>query len=183
MWFIDLSKKKFGRLKVLHKLPRRSWGSIVWRCKCTCGNLVSVNGACLRDKMTQSCGCFMREQCSLLNSKPEAARNKIWGSYVNRARTASMEFNLGPAQFDKLIFGKCYYCGQNPSRDSVSFAGKHVLYNGIDRVNPKLGYTKRNCVACCTICNMMKKAHTLEFFLAHIKRIAMHTERRLRGKL
>jgi hypothetical protein len=182
MWFIDLSGKHFGRLKVLHKLPRRSWGSIVWRCKCSCGRFVSVNGACLRDKKTQSCGCYMRETCSQKNSRPEAARNKVRGMYVNHAKTISAPFSLTGKQFDNLIFGNCYYCDSPPSRVSTSFAGNSVLCNGIDRINSTLGYTKHNCVSCCQVCNMMKKAYTLEFFLSHVKRIASHT-RGLYGKL
>jgi hypothetical protein len=178
MWFIDLTNKRFGRLTVLHKLPRRSWGSILWRCKCTCGNLISVNGSSLRKGVTQSCGCLMREMCSEKNSKPNAARNKVWGMYINHARNLSLPFKLSAKLFDKLIFGNCYYCGTIPSRMSTAFSGNSILCNGIDRLNSKLGYTKANCVTCCAVCNVMKKAYSLEFFVSHVKRIA----RNLHGK-
>jgi hypothetical protein len=174
MWFLDLTNKQFGRLTVLRKLPLRSWGSIVWECQCRCGKTVSVNGASLRKKVTHSCGCLMREQCSILNSRPDAARNKVWGSYISRARTLRLHFSLSKRRFTKLILGDCHYCGQSPSRRSVSFSGHSILYNGIDRINPKFGYTRYNSVSCCTTCNMMKKAMTLEAFISHMKRIASH---------
>ena len=182
MGIIDLSSRHFGRLLVLHKLPRRSWGSVLWRCQCACGNEVTVNGASLRYGRTLSCGCLMREKISQKNTKPEAARNKVWQMYKCHAHNSSLGLTLSPKQFDKLIFGDCYYCGLPPSRVYTSFAGNKILCNGIDRVNPKLGYTKTNCVSCCTVCNLMKKAYTLEFFIAHIKRIADNT-RGLHGKL
>jgi hypothetical protein len=49
-----------------------------------------------------------------------------------------------------------------------------VLYNGIDRVDPEIGYIESNCVSCCTVCNLMKKAYSHNFFLTHIKRIAAY---------
>lgn len=180
-WFRDLTSKKFGRLTVLYKTPSRSWGSVLWRCKCECGKLVTINGASLRYGRTLSCGCFMREVCGLANSNPNAARNKIWGAYKSRAITMHMKFSLTSKKFDELIFGNCHYCGALPSRESVSFAGNKVLYNGIDRINPRIGYTAYNSITCCTTCNMMKKAHSYEFFIAHIKRIAL--QMRLHGKL
>jgi len=181
-WFIDLTGKHFGRLTVLHKLSRRSWGSIVWRCKCECGNLASVDGSSLRDGLTRSCGCLMREICSKKNSKPEAARNKVWWMYKTHAHKLALPLKLNAKQFDKLIFGNCYYCCLPPSRVSTSFAGNSILCNGIDRINSQLGYTKTNCVPCCKVCNMMKKAYTLEFFISHAKRIASNVWR-MHGKL
>ncbi len=181
-WFIDLSGRRFGRLTVLHKLPTRSWGSIVWRCKCECGNFASVDGSSLREGLTQSCGCLMRELVSKNNTKPEAARNKVWRMYKTHAKNLSLPLKLNAKQFNNLIFGNCHYCGLPPNRVSASFAGNRVLCNGIDRLNSKLGYTKANCVSCCKVCNMMKKAYTLEFFLSHVKRIASNM-RRVHGKL
>jgi hypothetical protein len=180
-WFINLSGKRFGRLVVLCRLSKRSWGSLLWKCKCDCGELVNINGASLRYGRTLSCGCLMRELCSKANTRTDAARNKVWSMYLNHAHTLSLTFKLSAKQFDKLIFGKCYYCDLPPSRVSTSFAGKSILCSGIDRLDSNVGYTKYNCVSCCKVCNLMKKAYTLEFFLSHVTRIADNM-RRLHGR-
>ena len=42
--------------------------------------------------------------------------------------------------------------------------------NGIDRVNNNLGYSKSNCVACCTFCNYAKSDHSQEEFIFWIQK-------------
>lgn len=57
---IDLKGKRFNRLIVLERdyskkdKSRQAW----WKCKCDCGNEISVRGQCLRNGNTQSCGCY-----------------------------------------------------------------------------------------------------------------------------
>jgi len=56
--FKDLTGKKFGRLVVegpAFKDNHRQW---YWKCKCDCGNEVTVRGDHLRSGVTSSCGCF-----------------------------------------------------------------------------------------------------------------------------
>jgi len=49
-----------------------------------------------------------------------------------------------------------------------------IIYNGIDRVDPKRGYTSDNVVPCCRHCNWVKGASTLDEFYANIALIARH---------
>lgn len=46
-----------------------------------------------------------------------------------------------------------------------------IAYNGIDRLNPNIGYQKDNCVSCCTICNYMKHTLQKEDFLKQVEKI------------
>ncbi len=57
---IDLTGMKFGKLTVIKKTDQRANdGSIIWLCKCDCGNEKLVNGCNLRKKNgTRSCGCL-----------------------------------------------------------------------------------------------------------------------------
>ena len=45
------------------------------------------------------------------------------------------------------------------------------IYNGIDRLDNKLGYEEENCVPCCYLCNRMKWSITEKDFLAQISKI------------
>lgn len=55
----DLTGQKFGKLTALYPTDKRHCKSIIWHCKCDCGNECDVNGANLRTGKTQSCGCLL----------------------------------------------------------------------------------------------------------------------------
>ena len=55
---INLIGQKFGKLTVIEQTSERKNKSIVWICKCDCGNIVSIDSYNLRNKITQSCGCI-----------------------------------------------------------------------------------------------------------------------------
>lgn len=46
-----------------------------------------------------------------------------------------------------------------------------ILYNGIDRINSKKGYTLDNTVSCCSTCNTAKLNMSLEDFKTWIIKI------------
>lgn len=56
----DETGKTYGRLTVLEydfNCDNQAW----WKCRCECGNIVSVRGADLRSGNTKSCGCVKSE--------------------------------------------------------------------------------------------------------------------------
>lgn len=57
----DLTNQTFGRLTVLYEQPERKNGSIVWHCKCICGNECDVSASALTTGRTKSCGCLKKE--------------------------------------------------------------------------------------------------------------------------
>lgn len=56
---IDLTNQKFGKLTALEPTNKRFGSSVVWKCKCDCGNISYVSAGDLRKKnnYTMSCGC------------------------------------------------------------------------------------------------------------------------------
>lgn len=62
MTLVDLTGQKFGDLVVidksekLHKTPNGTTRTI-WNCKCSCGNIVELQGIFLRSGRQTSCGC------------------------------------------------------------------------------------------------------------------------------
>jgi len=60
---VNLVNQHIGRLTVLYDTGLRgSNGSIVWHCKCDCGNEIDVRSDSLRTGNTASCGCYHRDQ-------------------------------------------------------------------------------------------------------------------------
>jgi hypothetical protein len=81
----DLTGNKYTRLTVLFKTAQRdSCGSVVWRCRCDCGNETFVSSRLLNSGNTQSCGCLNEETQDFLrtvaNVKHGASLNKVDGS-------------------------------------------------------------------------------------------------------
>lgn len=54
----DLTNQVFGNLTVLEITPERKNNSVVWKCRCQCGNIAYVTAASLKNKGTQSCRCI-----------------------------------------------------------------------------------------------------------------------------
>lgn len=65
---LDITGNVYGRLTALRKTDKRSPSrSIVWECKCTCGNIVEVPASSLRSGHTKSCGCYHADVSSKNN--------------------------------------------------------------------------------------------------------------------
>lgn len=59
---IDLTGKRFGKLTILSKTDERSSNcSVLWKCKCDCGNLKFIATSSLKSGNIRSCGCIAKE--------------------------------------------------------------------------------------------------------------------------
>ena len=59
---IEMKGKQFGRLTVIRQNgqdPKNA--DLLWECRCSCGKIVTVDGARLRGGYVRSCGCLRRE--------------------------------------------------------------------------------------------------------------------------
>ena len=61
---VELTGRRFGRLVVLHRAPRRPDGRARWVCRCVCGRESVVDGKSLRSGNTRSCGCLSADKAS-----------------------------------------------------------------------------------------------------------------------
>jgi hypothetical protein len=108
-----------------------------------------------------------------LGRDPETPIRSLRCQYESRARQRGVLFALSFETVKRLFASACHYCGAGPS--NLYKNNRHrFLYNGIDRVNNSKGYTEGNSVACCKLCNLMKRALSAEDFLAHVARIFRH---------
>lgn len=57
----DITGQRFGKLVALTPTEERIRGSVVWKCRCDCGNIKLVPLTYLTSGGTQSCGCLIRE--------------------------------------------------------------------------------------------------------------------------
>lgn len=54
------SGQRFGWLTVLECAGSSKNGARIWRCRCSCGTVITVRADALKSGNTKSCGCFRR---------------------------------------------------------------------------------------------------------------------------
>lgn len=57
MKYKDLTGLRLGKLTVLEPTEERNRGAVVWKCRCDCGNVITVESRRLKPGAVYSCGC------------------------------------------------------------------------------------------------------------------------------
>lgn len=67
--YVDITGQKFGRLTALTPSGKRcdKKGSVIWKCRCECGNEVEISYNHLMYTNLKSCGCQKKEHSQKLN--------------------------------------------------------------------------------------------------------------------
>jgi hypothetical protein len=105
----------------------------------------------------------------------EASFAHFYHLYKKNAGYRNLPFELTKDDFRRITKENCFYCGAEPGRLHKRFISNGAyLCNGVDRVINDTGYTVKNSVACCTDCNMMKKAMTVEHFIRACRKVIDH---------
>jgi hypothetical protein len=104
----------------------------------------------------------------------DASVNQLLGKYRHKAKKRKLEFSLSFEDFKYLISLKCYICQAGPSNlyKHRVYEKFNITYQGIDRIDSRLGYVRGNVMPCCGPCNYMKRDLTLEEFIKKTKQIA-----------
>ncbi len=78
----DLTGMKFGRLTVIERIENKN-KKTCWRCRCDCGNEISVISTNLTQAHTQSCGCLHDETASKMHIKHALCHTKIYRTWAS----------------------------------------------------------------------------------------------------
>jgi len=99
---------------------------------------------------------YMRDYCQSVSGKMSVVRTS--------AKQRGIAYDERDEDiFSELITRSCWYCDAPPTG-----------VNGLDRLDSKLGYTRSNAVACCSVCNFMKFTLTVSAFLEKVSQIAQN---------
>lgn len=176
---LDVTGQTFGRLTALRIDEKKTAKTkrTYWVCSCSCGNTTSTTIGKLRSGHTISCGCRKKDGAGGRIPRPHNAAkiDSLFSLYKTHAKQRNYEFMLSRSEFANILQQNCVYCGNRPAQEiGQNKRSEPFYYNGIDRVNNKLGYTQDNCVACCKWCNYAKGTKSRDEFFAHMLRIAEH---------
>ena len=168
-----MTGKKFGKLTVIERdyeyskdfASKRPY----WICKCECGKIIVLSSFYLVSGRATSCDIRRKLPSG------ESAFNMLFRNYSSGARARGLEFSLTKEEFRKLTQEKCTYCGDSPNYIAKKGKDKYV-YNGIDRVDSRKGYSKENVVPCCGKCNNAKKEMSQKDFLLWVEKVYNYTK-------
>lgn len=142
-------------------------------CLCRCGNLRWVQRGNLISGGSKSCGCKHAQNMvkRMTISPGRCSITSIVGYYKKNAERRGLRWGLTDRFARNLLGLPCDYCGITSSM-TRSRSGVTVKYNGIDRVDPSVPYTPKNCVSCCKTCNSAKAGMSKLDFLVWVQRVA-----------
>lgn len=89
----NLMGRTFGKLTVYEVAQPRN-GKTMWKCKCSCGNIVIVDASSLKRGLTKSCGCLLKEATSKANIKHAQTNTrlyKIWCGMLSRCNNSNRD--------------------------------------------------------------------------------------------
>ena len=131
----------------------------------------------------KSCGCMQSKRGRrVVGSGRRSAEwtrveiNNLISIYKSNARKRGVSFDLTYTQFETLVDGECYFCGDIGGNTLRKRGYNDYSYNGIDRVDNSVGYLPSNCISCCSWCNRAKNNGTLANFVDKCKKIASRIE-------
>ena len=131
----------------------------------------------------KSCGCMQskRDRRAVGSGRrtAEGTRveiNTLISIYKSNARKRGISFDLSYIQFETLVDGECYFCGDTGGNTLRKRGYDDYSYTGIDRVDNSIGYIPSNCISCCSWCNMAKNNGTLANFVDKCKKITSRIE-------
>lgn len=175
----DLTGRTFGLLEVLRRAEtRQSSGISRWivRCSCHAQTVYEITRSHLLSKNPGCCACRAdRAAATRLAGTNDAdgAIKILRAHYRQSALKNSREFSLESlGVFSHLVLGKCHYCNTLPQRERFRRKRRSAVpLNGIDRVDNEQGYSLKNSVPCCTVCNRAKRKMELSSFATYHQRI------------
>lgn len=141
---IDITGQKYGRLTVIKYLGKDKFRNAKWECTCDCGAKVVVAGYCMRNGVTQSCGCRQREAAKAYNTKHGQAKTSTYHIWFDMKRRCLDPTRKGYENYggrgivvcDRWMSFKNFYTDMGDRPDSLE----------LERVNNSEGYNPTNCV-------------------------------------
>ncbi len=143
-----LAGEQFSRLTVVRETDLRQGNSIVWECKCACGETCFVPTAVLTSGKQVSCGCYRQEQF-LVHGRCGTKEYEKWKNrrYRKRVKEATVE-DFAPMDIQhrmEELGGVCIFCG-----------GEFEHVDHFIPLNRGGAHSLCNLVPACANCNKIK---------------------------
>lgn len=181
---------KYGKLSVFEFDRVDKSGLALWKCRCDCGNIISMAGKYLRNGNTKSCGClraetgkrtvyiahkyrYVKHGMARKEKGGVSKEYRMWCLAKKRAKNKNIDFRLEPT--DIRIPDICPLLNI-----PLVFNKRHVGFNSpcLDRIDISKGYVLSNVWVISDLANRIKTDATL----SQIKMLAENLEQALLEK-
>jgi len=145
----NISGQRFGRLVAVCPTEKRQSESMVWKCKCDCGNTTEVVSTALQRGHTKSCGCFYQEKIHEgmgkthghdSNKLGKSATYATWDGMIQRCcNPKSPTYRKYGARGIKICHRWMNF------ENFLADMGERPPGKTIDRIDSRKGYSPDNC--------------------------------------
>lgn len=177
-YFIDLTHKQVGDIKVIRKNGHNRHGQIRWLCKCKCGHQYNIEATTLNRNIIQRC-----HFCANTGKRNGswAGCGEISGTYMgiikSNAKRRNLKVNININYLWKLFLKQNRKCAL--SGIELKFNTHSKSYNGnasLDRIDNKKPYIRGNLQWVHKDINWMKQDFNEKYFIDMCKLIAKNNE-------
>lgn len=150
MKLIDLTGQRFSRLTVIQRTTSKSYpsggASVMYLCRCDCGNSKTVAATNLRNGNVRSCGCLQKETRSKTHTKHGASHHRLHNTWTNMKQRC---YNAKKEDYPNYGGRGIAVCEE--WRDNFQAFRDWALANGyredltIDRIDVNGNYSPSNC--------------------------------------
>jgi len=142
----DLTGCKFGRLLVLSFLHTDKYNNKCYLCKCDCGREKVVRGVSMKNGLTNSCGCLLKDKVT----KHGKYKSCLYTIFNNMNSRCNNKNNLAYKNYGgrgiKCLWKSC----DDFEKDMHESYLEHVKQHGekqttLDRIDVNKNYSKENC--------------------------------------
>lgn len=147
---LDLTGQRFGRLIAIEESGRSKGRSVIWLCKCDCGNTHTVIAPMLKNGSIRSCGCLKRDMVAEKNYKHGHAGDRLYRIWAGIKRRCYVEKDASYKDYggrgiclceEWHDYEKFHEWAMNNGYDPDAPRGTCT----IDRINPNGHYEPSNC--------------------------------------
>lgn len=161
----DLTGKRFGRWTVLKRAENKG-NTVMWECKCDCGNYGFVTSHSLTSGNSKSCGCYHKEIAKKISTTHGKSNTKLFGVWNGMIERTTNKNNQSYYNYGERGITIC-----DEWKDDFKSFYDWAINNGykdglsIDRIDNDKGYYPENCrwVGNFEQANNKRNNHKIEF--------------------
>lgn len=141
---IDLVGQKYGKLIVIEK-ANALYKSAMFRCKCDCGNEITVESQKLRNGKTKSCGCARANAIKKANTTHGQTKSRLYRIWHSMKSRCHYEFKGSERYFGRGISICDEWENSFESFYEWAIANGYADNLTIDRIDSNGNYEPSNC--------------------------------------
>ena len=141
----DLTNQVFGRLTVIEFAGFGSSHKTLWKCKCECGNEITVKSNSLVTGHTRSCGCLEIETKKKNNLKHGLRNDPLYPTWLNMRDRCNNPNNSHYKYYGKKGICLCEEWDDFKNFYNWAYSNGYVKGLTIERIDINSNYCPENC--------------------------------------